>query len=819
MENGEKHKVFLTQSERKSQGLYREEDKKYRCQYCISYFSRHYDCLRHEKNSHNIEVTFKCILCGQSYITSDELKEHKKSHKYFSENFKVVKEAFNGATRTYRLNSDTPSLSECFSNDVNQEVIKICQSEIIHKKRAFFTEAVHAIFLKFSEDGDIESKITVVFASYRKEINISHSTSTLEKLFYECFKDIEKRMEDFTENGSGWTLSEIDCVDLNFTAVNSIRGGCFYKLKTKHRRGLLVIKNRDQYCLLYCIAARFHSKAIPSNERENPESYINFIKEYNIDGINFPISVEDITELENLNKDLLFKVNVFMEIEGEIYHHRMYNVDKKLVNEITPVNVLLSEVSDEKGNIFYHFSLIEDTNKFFSAVYTTKKGQTCYSRSVTCPKCIARFSSEDKLKRHMTVCEQGEEPLEPILLFKEKHEKLSFEKPWLQYPHLYTGYVDFESLLEKQESTSKVCQDCEKQKANHCDHSFTKTLHKHRAINFCLVIMNRYCEVVFEKAYTGDDASAVFLQTLKDLEMDIRLSCGKNENMIFTEQDAQVFRDAEICHLCKNRFRENSQKVRDHCHQTGRFIGAAHNVCNMNRKEKAVVKIFAHNFSGYDSHLIIENLSHPSVTNVSVIPKSGEKFMMVEINNTFTICDSMMFLVGSLDSLSKSLPKDHKYNLLRQSSLYKRLPNSDCFNILFEKWKYPYEYAQCLKDLSSTKEIPSINVFFNSLSGETITSEEYETTRSIFNILKCSSLQEYMELYCMLDVYLLAEVFTEFRKETLENFEIDPCNFVSLPGMGLQCFLKTSQVQLDYIYNGKYEFYFGEKFSKKFHII
>jgi hypothetical protein len=216
------------------------------------------------------------------------------------------------------------------------------------------------------------------------------------------------------------------------------------------------------------------------------------------------------------------------------------------------------------------------------------------------------------------------------------------------------------------------------------------------------------------------------------------------------------------------------------------------------------MKIFAHNFYGYDSHLIIEKLSHPSVTNVSVIPKSGEKFMTVEINNTFTICDSMMFLVGSLDSLSKSLPKDHKYSLLKQSSLYKKLPNPNYFPILFEKWKYPYEYAQTLDDIEKTIKLPKIECFHNSLTGETITIEEHRNTEKIFKLLECQNLKEYMEFYCMLDVYLLAEVFSEFRKETLENFEIDPCNFVSLPGMGLQCFLKTSAIELDYIYNGKF---------------
>jgi len=61
-----------------------------------------------------------------------------------------------------------------------------------------------------------------------------------------------------------------------------------------------------------------------------------------------------------------------------------------------------------------------------------------------------------------------------------------------------------------------------------------------------------------------------------------------------------------------------------------------------------------------------------------------------------------------------------------------------------------------------------------------------------------------MEAYCMIDVYLLAEVFTKFRRETLSNFGVDPCNFISLPGMGLECFLKKSEIELEYIYDGNF---------------
>lgn len=80
--------------------------------------------------------------------------------------------------------------------------------------------------------------------------------------------------------------------------------------------------------------------------------------------------------------------------------------------------------------------------------------------------------------------------------------------------------------------------------------------------------------------------------------------------------------------------------------------------------------------------------------------------------------------------------------------------------------------------------------------------EEYQKTREIFNQLKFKNLKEYMEVYCELDVFLLAEVFTCFRMEGLSNFGIDPCNYISLPGMGYDCFLKKSGIELDAITSG-----------------
>ena len=178
-----------------------------------------------------------------------------------------------------------------------------------------------------------------------------------------------------------------------------------------------------------------------------------------------------------------------------------------------------------------------------------------------------------------------------------------------------------------------------------------------------------------------------------------------------------------------------------------------------------------------------------------------KSFHNISVTYKCTLCGDSFYL-------AKSLPENHRYTLLKQSSLFKKLPSEKDFNILFEKWKYPYEFPQSLDEIISCTTIPPIEKFFNSLSGESISHDDYQNTVKIFNMLKCGNLKDYMECYCMLDVYLLAEVFTEFRKQTLENFEIDPCNFISLPGMGLQCFLKTSKIVLDFVYNGNISSFF-----------
>ena len=62
-----------------------------------------------------------------------------------------------------------------------------------------------------------------------------------------------------------------------------------------------------------------------------------------------------------------------------------------------------------------------------------------------------------------------------------------------------------------------------------------------------------------------------------------------------------------IIKIKKKRF-ELYKKVRDHCHFTGKFRGAAHSICNLHYKVPQEIPVKFHNGSKYDCQFIIKEL-------------------------------------------------------------------------------------------------------------------------------------------------------------------------------------------------------------------
>ena len=71
-----------------------------------------------------------------------------------------------------------------------------------------------------------------------------------------------------------------------------------------------------------------------------------------------------------------------------------------------------------------------------------------------------------------------------------------------------------------------------------------------------------------------------------------------------SEEEEYLFQQSSSCWICEKIINDDDQKVRDHCHVTGKFGGAAQQDCNINfQLTKRIPGIF-HNLKGYDSCFI-----------------------------------------------------------------------------------------------------------------------------------------------------------------------------------------------------------------------
>ena len=91
-----------------------------------------------------------------------------------------------------------------------------------------------------------------------------------------------------------------------------------------------------------------------------------------------------------------------------------------------------------------------------------------------------------------------------------------------------------------------------------------------------------------------------------------------------SEEKEEQFQLSNVCWICEKLIDNDDEKVRDHCHVTGKFGGAAHLSCNINLQLTKKVPVIFHNLRVYDSHLIFDELKNFDVK-IDVITNGLEK--------------------------------------------------------------------------------------------------------------------------------------------------------------------------------------------------
>lgn len=152
------------------------------------------------------------------------------------------------------------------------------------------------------------------------------------------------------------------------------------------------------------------------------------------------------------------------------------------------------------------------------------------------------------------------------------------------------------------------------------------------------------------------------------------------------------------------------------------------------------------------------------------LPISEEKFKCLTYTG-YKILDSYSFLAAPLSQLSETLSKDkkksgEKLKFLAESHLVKidGIFNAELYELVQQKLTFPFQYASSRNKMEAIKKLPEKKYFLSTLSGKPAKQKDYDNVKALWILLELENLYQLYEYYCQLDVYLLAEVFNEFRK-------------------------------------------------------
>lgn len=202
---------------------------------------------------------------------------------------------------------------------------------------------------------------------------------------------------------------------------------------------------------------------------------------------------------------------------------------------------------------------------------------------------------------------------------------------------------------------------------------------------------------------------------------------------------------------------------------------------------------------GYDGSAIIVALSDMGLP-ITVVPKSKSRFISIstfieagynletdkKIQVEVRFIDSFRFLNMSLLKLAEtvdSLPKTEQF----VKSTFKDENALEYFKL--SKMHFPYEFIKSFRHYEMG--LPSIDGFFSTLTGATISQDEYDYCLNIYTRLAgvnggLMNLGIFNMFYQSIDIHLLHDVFENFRKTSYDAFGLDPVHFYSLPNFSFE---------------------------------
>ena len=194
-------------------------------------------------------------------------------------------------------------------------------------------------------------------------------------------------------------------------------------------------------------------------------------------------------------------------------------------------------------------------------------------------------------------------------------------------------YADFESILKPVDERYK--EKMNRMKAGRKGKaSYTKKISTHVPSGWCVHNTFAYGDVPDPlKVYRGKECDEKFVEYIEEEVKRLYATFPQRPMTRLIYVLKRGNEAAEKCHICLKEFNDRwSRKVRDHCHYTGLYWGAAHNNCNFKHRIPDHIPIVFHNLSGYDAHLFIKELGRRfNKSNIGVIAENKEKYISFNV--------------------------------------------------------------------------------------------------------------------------------------------------------------------------------------------
>ena len=730
---------------------------------------------------------------NRDYITPSRLKKlskqlNKKINKAIEEEkrlFTPVKEksAFKGFTSQYVIKGSPDYDTTTFLTIAKPFMINIMDKNRNTKVKLY----LNCIMKRTNPDpnGLIYPPRKFAFHSVGQKI-ITESTDPHE-IYKEMMDEIEEEVQKVEHaEGSGWVFVKVENLTLHTDIWDPIKGSSYIDLpkELKNKNAIINMKNEDNKCFLWCVLRALNPK--DKNAERIDKDLKSKEDTLNMEGIAYPVDFKGINRFEKQNPDISISVLGYSKDE-RVYPLRISKFTKSKKEDERKHNITLLLIKNGDNS---HYCLINNLSRLLTSQVNNHKGKLYF-----CLNCLNAYDEPEKLNKHKEYCSENE------------NVKINMPPP--------ETYLKFKNFLYSERAPFAIYADFEcYNKPIHTNtpdpnKSYTKKLTKHEPASFVYYIKS-FNENVYKsqlKTYIKEeeedpDVIDVFINCLEE-DVKIISELG-NEKIIITKEEEEEFKQASDCWICKKKL-NLEDRVRDHCHFTGRYRGAAHNRCNLKYSKPNNISVFFHNLTGYDSHLFIKKLG-VTAGNIDCIPNNEEKYISFSKtiktgeyknkkgetkNKYFKIVfkDSMKFLLSSVEALVNNLPKDGFKNLEKYFT-------PEQVKLLKQKGFFPYDYMDDIEKLK-IKKPPTQEAFYSKLTGQGINNDNYQHVLKVWKTWKMKTFKDYLKLYNETDVLLLADVFENFRDVCLKNYGLDPVYYFTAPGLAWDACLKMTNISLE----------------------